>query len=68
MIGRCSKCNAAFKISKCAVTANVKVIIEDGNSKEFTMMIFKPILSGVVAGISGRSLDEKLLRASSSLN
>lgn len=48
VIGRCSKCNAAFKISKCAVTANVKVVIEGGNTKKYTVMIFEPILLGMV--------------------
>ena len=63
VIGRYSKCNAAFKISKCLVTANAKVVIEDGKGKEYTVMIFEPTLLRVVAGISGGSLEEKLLLA-----
>lgn len=63
VVGRCTKCSAVFKISKCAVTANAKVVISDGKGKEYTATIFEPTLSRIVAGISGESLEAKLVMA-----
>lgn len=63
IVGQCSKCNAVFKMSKCAVTITAKVIITDEKGKDHPVTIFEPILSKVVEGVNGDSLATKLVLA-----
>ena len=45
IIGRCTKCLALSKLSKCPVTSMAKVIISDNLRNKHTLTIFQPILS-----------------------
>ena len=45
IIGRCTKCKALSKLSKCPVTSMAKLIISDNLRNEHTLTIFQPILS-----------------------
>ena len=49
-------------MSNCAISKSAKVVISEKSSgKEYTLSIFKPLLSRVVQGVSGATLGMKLL-------
>ena len=62
--GSCSNCKAVYKMSKCQVSKSTKVVMSDAScGKEYTLSIFKPLLSRVVEGVSGATLSTKLVLA-----
>ena len=61
----CSKstCGAKTKVSKCNRSSIAKVVIKDNKGFEYKVTIFDNVLSTIIEGINGDSLDEKLLLA-----
>ena len=61
----CSKstCAAKTKVSKCNRSSIAKVVIKDNEGFEYKVTVFDNVLSTIIEGINGDSLDEKLLFA-----
>ncbi len=64
VVAECSKCAAVMKVSCCEQSKSAKFVVQGKSSgREMTLSAFEPILSRIVANVSGRNLSVKLLMA-----
>lgn len=64
VVAECTKCGAMMKVSSCKEMKSAKFVVKDpSSSREMTLSVFEPVLSRIVAGVSGRNLSLKLLSA-----
>ena len=64
VVAECTKCGAMMKVSSCKKMKPAKFVMKDqSSSREMTLSVFEPVLSCIVAGVSGRNLSLKLLSA-----
>ena len=64
VVAECTKCGAMMKVSSCEKMKPAKFVMKDQSSnREMTLSVFEPVLSCIVAGVSGRNLSLKLLSA-----
>ena len=62
-MAECTKCGAMMKVSTCKKMKPAKFVMKDQSSSREMTSVFEPVLSSIVAGVSGRNLSLKLLSA-----
>ena len=61
VIGECSKCGMMQKIKKCRKLMTAKVIVSTVDGKSHVLTMFDEVVTSLIDGVSGESLDLKLL-------
>lgn len=62
-IGKCTKCEAKAKMSKCCRSLTVRFVIEDDGGKEYRVTAFDDIVKKITDGQDGEDIGEKMLCA-----
>ena len=61
ILGRCTKCRALSKLTKCPITTLAKVLVTD-NGYDHTLTTFDPVLSQIVGSTTSQDdLERKLI-------
>ena len=63
IVGKCPKCEAKVKMSKCLKSVSTRLVIVDDDDREYRVTAFDDMLKNMIGGQIEEDIEDKLLRA-----